>query len=49
MEFFKVISPDEARQAVREFSPLPAEEVPSFDAVGRILAEDVSSPVDLPE
>lgn len=49
MEFFKVVSPGEARQVVREFSPLPAEEVPSFDAVGRILAEDVSSPVDLPE
>ena len=49
MEFFKVISPEEARQAVREFSPLPAEEVPSFDAVGRILAEDMSSPVNLPE
>ena len=49
MEFFKVVSPEDAREAVRGFSPLPAEEIPSFDAVGRVLAEDVASPVDLPE
>lgn len=49
MEFFKVVSPEEARQTVRGFSPLPAEEIASFDAVGRVLAEDVISPVDLPE
>ncbi len=49
MEFFKVISPAEAMEAVRGFSPLPAEEVPAFEAVGRILAEDALSPVDLPD
>jgi molybdopterin molybdotransferase len=49
MEFFKVVSPDEAREALKGFLPLPAEEVSAFDAVGRILAEDVASPVDLPE
>jgi molybdopterin molybdotransferase len=49
MEFFKVVSPEEAREAARGFLPLPAEEVSSFDAVGRVLAEDVASPEDLPE
>jgi molybdopterin molybdotransferase len=49
MEFFKVVSPEEAMAAVRGFSPLPAEEVSALDAIGRILAEDVASPVDLPD
>ena len=49
MEFFKVVSPEEAREAARGFLPLPAEEVSSFDAVGRVLAEDVLSPESLPE
>ncbi len=49
MEFFKVVSPEEAMASVRGFSPLPSEEVSAFDAIGRILAEDVRSPVDLPD
>ncbi|MEE9257718.1 MAG: gephyrin-like molybdotransferase Glp [bacterium] len=49
MEFFKVVSPEDARESVRGFLPLPAEEVSSFDAVGRVLAGEVVSPVDLPE
>lgn len=49
MEFFKVVSPQEAREALAGFPPLPAETLSSFDAVGRVLAEDVRSPVDLPD
>lgn len=48
--FFKVKTPDEVRSILKEISrPLPAEIITlSDDALGRILAEDVSSPVDLP-
>ena len=49
MEFFKVVSPAEAMEAVRGFSPVSAETVTTADAVGRILSEDVLSPVDLPD
>jgi molybdopterin molybdotransferase len=49
MEFFKVVSPAEAMEAVRGFSPVSAETVTTADAVGRILAKDVLSPVDLPD
>jgi len=49
VEFFKVVSPAEAMEAVQGFAPLPAEEAPAFEAAGRILAEDVLSPVDLPD
>ncbi|MBI4250948.1 MAG: molybdopterin molybdenumtransferase MoeA [Candidatus Tectomicrobia bacterium] len=49
VEFFKVVSPAEAMEAVQGFAPLPAEDAPAFEAVGRILAEDVVSPVDLPD
>ena len=49
MEFFKVVSPEEAKEALRGFRALGAESLSSFDAVGRVLAEDVHSPVDLPD
>ncbi len=49
MEFFKVVSPREAKEALRGFRALGAESVSSFNAVGRILAHDVHSPVDLPD
>lgn len=49
MEFFKVVSPEEAKEALRGFRALGAERVSSFDAVGRVMAEDVLSPVDLPD
>lgn len=49
MEFFQVVSPQEAMEAVKGFAPLPAEEIPVFGAVGRILAGDVCSPVSLPD
>ncbi len=49
MEFFKVVSPKEAKSALQGFRALGEERVSSFDAVGRVLACDVRSPVDLPD
>ena len=49
MEFFKVVSPEEAKSALWGFRALGAERLSSFDAVGRVLACDVHSPVDLPD
>ena len=49
MEFFKVVSPEEAKEALRGFRALGTERLSSFGAVGRVLAEDVHSPVDLPD
>lgn len=49
MEFFKVVSPEEAKSALQGFRALGSERVSSFDAVGRVLAGDVHSPVDLPD
>lgn len=49
MEFFKVVSPKEAKSALQGFRALGSERVSSFGAVGRVLACDVHSPVDLPD
>lgn len=49
MEFFKVVSPEEAKEALRGFRALGTERLSSFGAVGRVLACDVHSPVDLPD
>ena len=49
MEFFKVVSPEEAKSALQGFRALGSERVSSFGAVGRVLAGDVHSPVDLPD
>lgn len=49
MEFFQVVSPETAHEAIRGFPPLAAERLSSFEAVGRILAEEVRSPVHLPD
>ena len=49
MEFFKVVSPEEAKSALKGFRALGAERLSSFEAVGRVLARDVHSPVDLPD
>ena len=48
--FFKVKTPDEVRQILMDIAhPLPAENAElSEDILGRILAEDIKSPVDLP-
>jgi len=47
--FFKVKTPDEVRSILGEIAnPLPAETVNIEISLGRVLAEDVKSPVDLP-
>lgn len=47
--FFKVKTPDEVRSILKIARPLPAETIGlSEDSLGRVLAEDVRSPVDLP-
>lgn len=50
-QFLKVVSREEAERRFREaadFSPLPAEEVPLAQALGRVLAAEVRAPVDVP-
>src|SRR5439155_4871638 len=50
-QFLNVVERDEAERrfrAVLDLSPLDAEEVPLAEAWGRILAEDVAAPVDVP-
>jgi molybdopterin molybdotransferase len=50
MLFFEVKTPTEARRLLARPVPLPAAEtVPLPDALGRVLAADVRSPIDLPE
>jgi molybdopterin molybdotransferase len=50
MLFFEVKSPTEARRLLDRPAPPPAAEtVPVPEALGRVLAEDVLSPIDLPE
>jgi len=49
MQFFKVKRPAEVQSLIREAaSRLPAERVRIEAALGRVLAEEVRSPVDLP-
>src|SRR5258705_6937930 len=50
-QFLNVIDRDEAEkrfQAVLDLRPLAAEVVPLAAALGRVLAEDIRSPVDVP-
>jgi putative molybdopterin biosynthesis protein len=50
-QFLEVIDPDEAERrfrAVLDLSPLEAEEIPLAEALGRVLAEDVIAPLDVP-
>jgi molybdopterin molybdotransferase len=45
----ELISIDEGRRRVLDaVRPLPAEDVPLGDALGRVLAEEVESPIDVP-
>ncbi len=47
--FFKVKTPDEVRKILKDIArPLSAENASIEDGLGRVLAEDVKSPVDLP-
>jgi len=46
--FFQAITPDEARAALAGFSPVGTERVSVAAAAGRVLAEDIDAPTDLP-
>ena len=46
--FFRVVSTDEARAAIRALRPLGAETVATRDAARRVLAADLTAPGDLP-
>ncbi len=46
--FFKVVTPREAREILLKVAPVGAEKVETVRARGRVLAEDLSSQVDLP-
>ncbi len=48
-DFFKVAAPAEVLAIIEKFEPLSAETVPTAEALGRVLAEDIRSPVDLPD
>ncbi|MBO0754901.1 MAG: molybdopterin biosynthesis protein [Bradyrhizobiaceae bacterium] len=51
-QFLEVVSPDEARARFERYldlSPLPGEAVSLADALGRVLAADVVSPIDVPQ
>ena len=46
--FFQAVTPDEARAALAGFAAVRVEHVRVADAAGRVLAEDVQAPGDLP-
>ncbi len=50
--FHRLVAPEEAvrivEEALGELRPLGVEEVPVYEAAGRVLAEDVYSPIDSP-
>jgi molybdopterin molybdotransferase len=46
--FFKVVTPEEARRALLQVSSVGSETVQTRQARGRVLAEELHSPVDLP-
>ena len=48
-EFFKVQSPEELYKKLNRFTPLSCEEVGIENSLHRVLSEDVTSPVNLPE
>jgi molybdopterin molybdotransferase len=48
-EFFKVKTIEQALEYAVQFPRLPAEKVSLMDSVGRILAEDIQSDIDLPD
>ena len=48
-EFFKVKAIEEVLEYRTKFAPMETEEVPLTDAMGRILAEDIHSDIDLPD
>jgi molybdopterin molybdotransferase len=48
-EFFKVQTPDELYKKLDRFKPLASERVNIEDSFYRVLSEDISSPMNLPE
>ncbi len=48
-EFFKVKTIDQALEYAAQFPPMASEKVSLTDSVGRILAEDIKSDIDLPD
>jgi molybdopterin molybdotransferase len=48
-EFFKVKTIDQVLEYRTRFVPMETEEVPITDSMGRILAEDIHSDIDLPD
>ena len=48
-EFFKVKTIEEVLEYRTTFAPMETEKVPLTDAMGRILAEDIHSDIDLPD
>ncbi|HEX9264408.1 MAG TPA: gephyrin-like molybdotransferase Glp [Candidatus Binatia bacterium] len=46
--FFKVLAPQEALKLLLAVAPVGREQIPSINARGRVLAEDLHSAVDLP-
>ena len=47
--FFRVQTPQQLLQKLNRFKPLPSEEVPLEESLHRVLAEDVTSLINLPE
>jgi molybdopterin molybdotransferase len=47
--FFRVQTPNQLLQKLSRFNPLPFEEVSLEESLHRVLAEDVTSPMNLPE
>lgn len=46
--FFRVVTTDEARAQIAAFPPVATETVRAADAFGRVLAQDLTAPADLP-
>jgi molybdopterin molybdotransferase len=46
--FFQAVTPDDARTALAAFAPVGTERVPAASAAGRVLAEPLVAPEDLP-
>ena len=48
-EFFKVITIDQALEYRHQFPIMPTESIPLTESVGRVLATDIRSEIDLPD
>jgi molybdopterin molybdotransferase len=48
-EFFKVQTPDELYKKLDRFKPLASEKIRIEDSLHRVLSEDITSPINLPE